>query len=337
MKILVTGGAGYIGSHCIVSLIECGFEVVVIDNLYNSTVKFVTRIEAITGKKPIFSECDLKELTDLEAVFSRHRFDAVIHFAGLKAVGESVQESLSYYNNNVLGTLNLLTAMEKYNVKNLIFSSSATVYGQPDTVPLKESMFCNQPTSPYGKSKWILEKILEDVCISDHELRVVCLRYFNPVGAHKSGLIGEDPLGIPNNLVPYIADVAMGKRDILNIFGDDYDTPDGTGIRDYIHVVDLAEAHVKALLKIPEFKGCLKINIGTGKGYSVLEVIEAFKKASGCHIPTKTVARRSGDVGICYAETTLAKNILDWSAKFSLDEMCEDTFRWYQTNANNLD
>lgn len=335
-KILVTGGAGYIGSHSIVNLIESGFEIVAIDNLSNSTPSFVERIESITGKKPDFLELDLRNLSELEAVFSMHNFDAVIHFAGLKAVGESVKEALSYYNNNILGTLNLLKAMEKFHVKNLIFSSSATVYGEPDTVPLNESMFCNQPTNPYGKSKWMIEKILDDVCCSDNELKVVCLRYFNPIGAHKSGLIGEDPVGVPNNLVPYIADVAIGKRDVLNIYGNDYDTPDGTGIRDYIHVVDLAEAHVRALLKISNFHGCTAINIGTGKGYSVLEVIEAFKKVSGCDIPTKIVSRRPGDVGICFAETTLAEKILDWRAKFSLDDMCEDTYRWYQTNANYL-
>ena len=328
MKILVTGGAGYIGSHTCVELLNIGYEIVVYDNFSNSYMEAINRVERITSKKVSFIEGDIRDEISLEKAIIG--CDAVIHFAGLKAVGESVEKPLEYYDNNVHGTLCLLRVMKKNNIKKLVFSSSATVYGNPDFLPLTE----NHPlrtTNPYGHTKLVIEDILRALYESDNSWSIAILRYFNPVGAHESGLIGEDPQGIPNNLMPYIAQVAIGRRESVNVFGEDYDTHDGTGVRDYIHVTDLAIGHLKAL-NILDKPHCTAINLGTGKGYSVLDVINAFSKASGKNINYTKGARRAGDIASCYAEPTKAKELLDWEAKFDLDKMCEDMWRFQQQN-----
>lgn len=333
MKILVTGGAGYIGSHTCVELLENGYEIAVLDNLDNSCEESLQRVKKITGKDFKFYQVDLLDYDATEKVFAENDFDAVIHFAGLKAVGESVAQPLRYYHNNITGTLNLLNIMEKHNVKKLVFSSSATVYGDPHTVPIKED-FPLSCTNPYGQTKLTIEYILKDLCKANPEWGVVLLRYFNPVGAHKSGTIGEDPNGIPNNLMPYIAQVAIGKLECLSVFGNDYDTKDGTGVRDYIHVTDLAVGHLKALEKIKDETGVLIYNLGTGTGYSVLDMVAAFSKASGRDIRYKIVDRRPGDVASCYADPTKANEELGFKATHTLDEMCEDAWRWQTQNPN---
>ncbi len=331
MKILVTGGAGYIGSHTVVLLIEAGYEVVVFDNFSNSSKESIKRVEKLVGQEIDVVEGDIRSKDDLERVFSSHKIDAVIHFAGLKAVGESVEQPLRYYDNNVNGTIKLCEVMAKHNCKSIIFSSSATVYGDPHTTPILES-FPTSATNPYGRSKLFIEEILKDLYVSDSEWKVVLLRYFNPVGAHKSGTIGEDPNGIPNNLMPFIAQTAVGKREYLSVFGDDYDTPDGTGVRDYIHVVDLAQGHVNALDRLKEFSEVMTINLGTGKGYSVLEMVKAFEKASGKKVPYKIAPRRAGDIATCFADPSYAKEVLGWEAKRGIDDMCQDTWRWQSQN-----
>ena len=332
MSILVTGGTGYIGSHTVVELLNTGAEVVIVDNLYNSKVCVLDRIEAITGKRPKFYKCDLLDLELLDKVFSENpEIDSVIHFAGLKAVGESCKIPLTYYHNNLTGTFNLIQCMNKYNVGRIVFSSSATVYGVPKTVPLKED-FPLSTTNPYGETKLMIERILADCAAANPEMSVCILRYFNPIGAHESGTMGEDPKGIPNNLLPYIARVAAGKLECLSVFGDDYDTPDGTGVRDYIHVVDLALAHLKALDYTAEAKGIDYFNIGTGNGYSVFEMVKAFGEAWGEPIKYKVAPRRPGDVAASYADPTKAKEILGWEATRDLKKMCEDSARWQKMN-----
>ena len=325
--ILVSGGAGYIGSHTCVLLIEAGYEVLVFDNFSNSSKESLRRVEQIVGQKLPFVEGDIRSEADLEAVFSAHDISAVIHFAGLKAVGESVAEPLRYYDNNINGTLVLLEVMKRHKCKKMVFSSSATVYGDPHTTPITED-FPLGATNPYGKTKLFIEEILRDVSASDKEWSVALLRYFNPVGAHASGTIGEDPNGIPNNLMPFIAQTAVGKRECLSVFGGDYETPDGTGVRDYIHVVDLADGHLKALDYLDDKNGTLTVNLGTGNGYSVLEMVKAFEKASGKAVPHKIVPRRPGDIAKCYADPARAKEVLGWEAKKSIQEMCEDSWRW---------
>ena len=301
MKILVTGGAGYIGSHTCVELLNEGYEVVIVDNLYNSSPKAVDRIQEITGKTVTFYETDLLDKEGMKKIFDQEKIDAVIHFAGLKAVGESVAKPIEYYHNNITGTLNLCDEMRNHGVKNIIFSSSATVYGDPAQIPITEECPKGMPTNPYGWTKWMLEQILTDIHTADPEWNVILLRYFNPIGAHKSGMIGEDPKGIPNNLLPYVAQVAIGKLECLGVFGNDYDTPDGTGVRDYIHVVDLAKGHVKAICKLADKEGVSVYNLGTGNGYSVLEVVKAFEKACGHEIPYQIKPRRAGDIATCYS------------------------------------
>ena len=328
MKILVTGGAGYIGSHTCVELLNVGYEIVVYDNFSNSYIESINRVEKITSKKVSFIEGDIRDEISLEKAIIG--CDAVIHFAGLKAVGESVEKPLEYYDNNVHGTLCLLKVMKKNNIKKLVFSSSATVYGNPEFLPLTESHPL-RTTNPYGHTKLVIEDILRALYESDNSWSIAILRYFNPVGAHESGLIGEDPQGIPNNLMPYIAQVAIGRRESVNVFGEDYDTHDGTGVRDYIHVTDLAIGHLKAL-NILDKPHCTAINLGTGKGYSVLDVINAFSKASGKNINYTKGPRRAGDIASCYAEPTKAKDLLDWEAKFDLEKMCEDMWRFQQQN-----
>ena len=332
MAILVTGGAGYIGSHTCVELLNAGYEVVVLDNLYNSCSEALDRVEEITGKKIKFYEADLLHRTAVEEVFESEHIDSVIHFAGLKAVGESVAKPLEYYHNNITGTLILCDVMRKHGVKNIIFSSSATVYGDPAFIPITEERPNGKITNPYGQTKGMLEQILTDLHVADPEWNVVLLRYFNPIGAHKSGRIGEDPKGIPNNLVPYIAQVAVGKRECLGVFGNDYPTHDGTGVRDYIHVVDLAIGHVKALKKIEEKAGVCIYNLGTGKGYSVLDVVKAYEKACGKPIKYEIKDRRPGDIATCYADATKAKEELGWVAERGIEEMCEDSWRWQSMN-----
>ena len=334
MSILVTGGAGYIGSHRCGELLEAGYEVVVVDNLYNASPKAIERVEEITGKKVTFYEADLLDKEALEKIFSNHDIDAVIHFAGYKAVGESVQKPIEYYHNNMTGTLILCDVMRNHGVKNIVFSSSATVYGDPAQIPITENCPKGQPTNPYGWTKSMLEQVLTDIHTSDNEWNVILLRYFNPIGAHKSGIIGDAPMGIPNNLVPYIAQVAVGKRAALGVFGNDYDTQDGTGVRDYIHVVDLAAGHVKAIEKIKQNPGVEVYNLGTGNGYSVLQVVEAFGKACGHPIPYEIKPRREGDIATCYCDPEKAKNDLGWTAKYGVDEMCQDTWRWQSGNPN---
>ena len=327
MKILVTGGTGYIGSHTCVELLNEGYEVVVFDNLYNSKIDVVDKIEKITGKKITFYKADMLDKESMRPVFEEHTFDAVIHFAGLKAVGESVAKPLLYYQNNITGTLNLCELMNEYGCKRIIFSSSDTVYGSPKTVPITED-FPLSTTNPYGSTKLMLEGILSDLCVPDEEWSVVLLRYFNPIGAHESGLLGESPNGIPNNLMPYIMQVAVGKLPELGVFGDDYDTPDGTGVRDYIHVVDLAKGHVNAVKKATSDNGVNIYNLGTGNGYSVLDIVKAFEAANGVKIPYVIKDRRPGDIAICYADPKKAKEELGWEAKYDLRRMCEDSWRF---------
>lgn len=332
MKILVTGGAGYIGSHTCVELLNSGYEVVILDNLCNSSAVAVERIGMITGKQPKFYEGDLLDRPFVELVFEQEQIDAVIHFAGLKAVGESVAKPLEYYHNNITGTLILCDVMRAYGCKNIVFSSSATVYGDPAFVPITEECPKGKITNPYGQTKSMLEQVLTDLHVGDPQWNVILLRYFNPIGAHKSGLIGEDPKGIPNNLVPYIAQVAVGKLKCLGVFGNDYDTPDGTGVRDYIHVVDLAIGHVKALEKLQKDNGVFVYNLGTGNGYSVLDVAKAFGKACGKEIPYEIKPRRAGDIATCYADPSKAEKELGWKAQYGIEEMCEDTWRWQSGN-----
>jgi UDP-glucose 4-epimerase len=333
MAILVTGGAGYIGSHTVVLLIEAGYEVVVYDNFSNSNATSIKRVEQITNTSIPLIQGDIRDTDGLQKVFDSYDIEAVIHFAGLKAVGESVEKPLKYYDNNIVGTIKLCEVMAKNGCKSIIFSSSATVYGNPHTTPIKEN-FPTSATNPYGRSKLFIEEILKDLYISDNEWKVVLLRYFNPVGAHPSGTIGEDPLGIPNNLMPYITQVAIGKLECLNVFGNDYDTHDGTGVRDYIHVMDLANGHLKALQKLDSFDQVMTINLGTGQGYSVLDMVKAFAKASNRDISYAIAPRRAGDIAKCYADASYAKEVLGWSATRDLQQMCEDSWRWQSNNPN---
>ena len=334
MRILVTGGAGYIGTHTVVELQNSGHDVVVVDNLSNSNVKALQRVSRITGKQVPFYQVDLRDRDGLEQILSSNKFDCCIHFAGLKAVGESVRIPLKYYDNNITGTLTLLEAMQAHQCRNIIFSSSAPVYGNPEKVPVTEECPKGQCTNPYGQTKTMIEQILMDLQKSDPAWNVVLLRYFNPIGAHPSGLIGEDPRGIPNNLMPYITQVAVGKRPELGVFGDDYPTPDGTCIRDYIHVMDLAAGHVKALKALEQNCGLAVYNLGTGKGYSVLEVIRAFEKANGVKIPYRIQARRAGDVPAVYADPSKAERELGWKAGYGIEEMCRDSWNWQKNNPN---
>ncbi|MDO5602737.1 MAG: UDP-glucose 4-epimerase GalE [Oscillospiraceae bacterium] len=332
MAILVSGGAGYIGSHTCVELLNAGYDIVVADNFYNSCPEAVKRVKEITGRDFRFVEADLTDETAVDALFAGNRdIEAVIHFAAYKAVGESVQKPLEYYTNNLTSTLTLLRCMRRYEVKNFVFSSSATVYGDPASVPITED-FPLSTTNPYGTTKLMIEMILKDVAKAQPDMNIALLRYFNPIGAHKSGRIGEDPNGIPNNLVPYIAQVAVGKLQCLSVFGDDYPTPDGTGVRDYIHVVDLARGHVAALKKLNEGCGLFVCNLGTGHGYSVLDVVKAYEKASGRPIPYKIVPRRAGDIAECWADTKKAKEFLGWQAEYGIEEMCADSWRWQSQN-----
>jgi UDP-glucose 4-epimerase len=334
MTILVTGGTGYIGSHTVVELQNAGYDVVIMDNLSNSSKKVLGRIEAITGKAPVFYEADIRDRKALEEIFSGEKIDACIHFAGLKAVGESVQKPWEYYENNISGTLTLIDEMRKHNVKNIIFSSSATVYGNPAFIPITEECPKGVCTNPYGWTKHMLEQILTDIQKADPEWNVVLLRYFNPIGAHKSGTMGENPNGIPNNLMPYITQVAVGKLDHLNVFGNDYDTPDGTGVRDYIHVVDLAKGHVKALKKLEPGTGLSLYNLGTGVGYSVLDIVRNFEEVNGVKIPYEIAPRRAGDISTCYSSAAKAEKELGWKAENGIREMCEDSWRWQKNNPN---
>jgi UDP-glucose 4-epimerase len=329
--VLVTGGAGYIGSHACVSLMEVGYEVVIVDSLCNSSPVALERVGEICGKSPVFVQGDIRDRDCLDAIFQAHDIMAVLHFAGLKAVGESVEMPLQYYDSNVTGSLVLLSAMERADVRTLVFSSSATVYGDPATVPIRED-FSLGPTNPYGRTKRMVEDILADWQAANQDWSVCRLRYFNPVGAHPSGRIGEDPQGIPNNLMPFVAQVAVGQREKLFVFGDDYDTPDGTGVRDYIHVMDLVEGHVVALDYIHDRPGLYTINLGTGSGFSVLEMVGAFEQASGRPVPYEVVGRRPGDIATCWADPGLAQELLKWEASRGLQEMCEDAWRWQEAN-----
>ena len=331
MTVLVTGGAGYIGSHTLVELLNAGHEVVVIDNLVNSKTESLNRVEKITGKKVKFYKGDIRDKVILDKIFTENKIDSVINFAGLKAVGESCAKPLEYYENNIEGMLQLAFSMREHNVKNLVFSSSATVYGKPKTVPIKED-FPLSTSNPYGSTKLFIEYILKDLYKSDPTFNIVILRYFNPIGAHESGMIGEDPKGIPNNLCPYITQVAVGKREYLGVFGDDYKTHDGTGVRDYIHVVDLAKGHVLAVNKLAENPGLLIVNLGTGQGYSVLDMVKAFEKVIGRPLPYKILPRRPGDIDECYADPSYAYEVLGFKAEKTLDDMCRDAMRWQTLN-----
>ena len=334
MSILVTGGAGFIGSHTCVELLNAGYDVVIVDNLYNASEKAVDRVKEITGKDLKFYQVDIRDREGLNEVFDKEDVESVIHFAGLKAVGESVQKPLEYYENNIGGMITLCDVMRSHGVKNIIFSSSATVYGDPAFIPITEECPKGVCTNPYGWTKWMLEQILTDLHTADPEWNVVLLRYFNPIGAHKSGMIGEDPKGIPNNLMPYITQVAIGKLECLSVFGDDYDTHDGTGVRDYIHVVDLAIGHVRAVEKLKEKDGVSVYNLGTGNGQSVLDMVKAFGKACGKEIPYVIKPRRAGDIATCYCDASKAKKELHWEAERGLEEMCEDSWRWQSQNPN---
>lgn len=333
MNVLVTGGAGYIGSHTVLELLNEGHQVIVVDNLSNSSKEALNRVKKITGKELTFYEEDLLNKSSIQAIFSKNDIDSVIHFAGFKAVGESVAKPLSYYQNNITSTLYLCEIMKEYGVKNIVFSSSATVYGDPEEVPITED-FPLSATNPYGRTKLFIEYILKDLHIADDSWNIALLRYFNPVGAHKSGLIGEDPNDIPNNLMPYISQVAVGKLEKLSVFGDDYPTHDGTGVRDYIHVIDLALGHIKALEKLDEKPGLVIYNLGTGKGSSVLDMVKAFEKASGKNVPYRITDRRPGDIAECYADPSKAEKELGWKAEYGIEEMCEDTWRWQSNNPN---
>ena len=334
-KILVTGGTGFIGSHTCVELIASGYDVLIADNLCNSKEAVVDRIEKISGKRPQFVKADICDCDAMSKIFSENDIDAVIHFAGLKAVGESVEKPLEYYSNNITGTLVLLKAMKEHNVKRIVFSSSATVYGMNNKAPYTEDM-PTSATNPYGYTKVMIEQILRDVCVSDKDFSAVELRYFNPIGAHSSGLIGEDPNGIPNNLVPYIAQVAIGRLKQLSVYGDDYDTPDGTGVRDYIHVVDLAKGHVCAIDYAEKHTGFMPVNLGTGKGSSVLEVAAAYEKACGKPINKKIAPRRAGDIATCYADTARANELFGWVAQYGIDEMCADSWNFTKLNPEGI-
>ncbi len=334
MAILVTGGAGYIGSHTVVELQNAGYEVVVVDNLSNSSKESLKRVEAITGKAVAFYEADILDRKALNAIFEKEAIESCIHFAGLKAVGESVQKPWEYYENNIAGTLTLVDVMRKHGVKNIIFSSSATVYGDPAMIPITEECPKGQCTNPYGWTKSMLEQVLSDMQKADPQWNVILLRYFNPIGAHKSGTIGENPNGIPNNLMPYVTQVAVGKLKELGVFGNDYDTPDGTGVRDYIHVVDLALGHVKALKKIEEKAGLCVYNLGTGVGYSVLDIVKNFEEATGVKVPYVIKDRRPGDIATCYSDASKAKRELGWEAQYDIKDMCADSWRWQSNNPN---
>lgn len=332
MNILVTGGMGYIGSHTVVELIQEGHNVIIVDNLYNSKIDVLDKIEKITGKKVKFYEVDCCDEEGMEKIFKENKIDGAIHFAGYKAVGESVKKPMEYYDNNIRSTLVLCQLLRKYNCKKLIFSSSATVYGDPHTVPIKEDFPVGPTTNPYGSTKLMIENILRDVYISDNEWNIVLLRYFNPIGAHASGLLGEDPNGIPNNLVPYIAKVAVGELECLGVFGNDYNTPDGTGVRDYIHVVDLAKGHVKALKKLNDTPDVYTYNLGTGIGYSVLDVVKAYEKANDVTVKYEIKPRRAGDIATCYADASKAKEELGWEATKNIEDMCKDSYRFMMKN-----
>lgn len=334
MAVLVTGGAGYIGSHTCVELLNAGKDVVIVDNFYNCKKSSLDRIRALVKKDFKFYECDIRDKKGLDEIFKKEQIDSVIHFAGLKAVGESVHKPLEYFDNNVNGTLVLLNVMRNNGCKKIVFSSSATVYGMNNISPLTEDMEVGGVTNPYGRTKYMIECILKDLYTSDNTWSICLLRYFNPIGAHKSGTMGEDPNGIPNNLMPYITQVAIGKREYLNVWGDDYDTPDGTGVRDYIHVVDLALGHIKAVEKVEDSEGLFIYNLGTGKGYSVLDVVKAFEKASGVKIPYKIGPRRDGDIATCYSDPSKAYKELGWKAERDIEEMCEDSWRWQKQNPN---
>ncbi|WP_068547285.1 UDP-glucose 4-epimerase GalE [Thalassotalea crassostreae] len=336
MSLLITGGTGYIGSHTVVELLEQGDDVVIVDNLVNSSTKSLDRVEQITGKKSVFIEADICDKGAMRRVFNDHNISSVIHFAGLKAVGESTQIPLHYYHNNVSGTVALLEVMTEFNVKNIVFSSSATVYGENNVSPLVETM-PTSATNPYGQSKLMVEHVLFDLAKSDPEWSIISLRYFNPIGAHKSGLIGENPNGIPNNLLPFVSQVAVGRLKELQVFGDDYDTVDGTGVRDYIHVVDLAKAHLKAVIALDKLPGCTAINIGTGNGTSVLQIVNKFKEISGADIPYKISPRRPGDIATVFAQANIAYDVLGWQAERGLDDMIADTWRWQSENPNGFD
>lgn len=337
MTILVTGGAGFIASHTNIELLNAGYDVIVMDNLCNSSKESVARVEQITGKKVKFYEADMRNVEDLEKIFSENVIDVIIHFAGLKAVGESCVKPFEYYENNISGTLNIISMMRKYNVKKMVFSSSATIYGDPEVIPITEECKVGGVTNPYGQTKLMLEQILTDIQKADPDFDIALLRYFNPIGAHESGLIGEAPNGIPNNLLPYVAKVAAGVLDRVNVFGDDYDTPDGTGVRDYIHVVDLAKGHVCAVKKLLEHPGLVIYNLGTGVGYSVLDIIHNFEKACGKKIPYVIAPRRPGDIATCYSDPSKAERELGWKAQYGIDRMCEDAWRWQKMNPNGYD
>ena len=335
--VLVTGGAGFIGSHTSVELLNAGYDIIILDNFVNSKPESLKRIKELTGKDFKFYQADIRDEEAMTKVFAENKIDAVIHFAGLKSVPQSVKEPLNYYDNNIAGTVCLCRVMDKAGCKKLVFSSSATVYGSKNPSPLREDMPTGGTTNPYGTTKYFIEQILQDLCISDSEWGVSILRYFNPIGAHKSGRIGEDPNGIPGNLMPYITQVAIGNLECLNVCGNDYPTPDGTGVRDYIHVVDLAIGHIKALDRLLKVKGCEVYNLGTGKGYSVLDVVKAFEKASGIKINYRIAPRRAGDVACCYADATKAKEVLGWQAQYDIDDMCADSWRWQSQNPNGLE
>lgn len=335
--VLVTGGAGFIGSHTSVELLNAGYDIIILDNFVNSKPESLKRIKELTGKDFKFYQTDIRDEEAMTKVFAENKIDAVIHFAGLKSVPQSIKEPLNYYDNNIVGTVCLCRVMDKAGCKKLVFSSSATVYGSKNPSPLREDMPTGGTTNPYGTTKYFIEQILQDLCVSDSEWGVSILRYFNPIGAHKSGRIGEDPNGIPGNLMPYITQVAIGKLECLNVCGNDYPTPDGTGVRDYIHVVDLALGHIKALDRLLKVKGCEVYNLGTGKGYSVLDVVKAFEKASGIKINYRIAPRRAGDVACCYADATKAKEVLGWQAQYDIDDMCADSWRWQSQNPNGLE
>ncbi len=337
MAILITGGCGYIGSHTCIEMLNAGYDIVVIDNFYNSKTEALNRVKELAGKDFPFYECDIRDEEGLRKVFSAHKIDAVIHFAGLKAVGESVEKPLEYYDNNVNGTLVMYRVMKEFGCKRIIFSSSATVYGGVNPSPLQEDMPTGAVTNPYGRTKYVIEEILKDICVSDPAFSAVLLRYFNPVGAHESGRIGEDPNGIPNNLMPFLLQVAIGKREKLSVFGNDYDTHDGTGVRDYIHVVDLARGHVKAVDYAMKNVGAQPINLGTGTGYSVLDIVNAFVEVNGVPVPYVIAPRRAGDIATCYSNPQKAADLLGWKAELTLEDMCRDSWRWQSTNPKGYD